>query len=78
MRYLVVDTGSWLSSRRVLLSPANTVASAPLLGPLPVALTRAQVESSPDVDTQKPVSRQYEIAHALHYGYCRRTNNLLV
>lgn len=69
VRYLVVDTGSWLASRRVLLSPASTVASAPALGALPVALTREQVERGPDVDTQKPVSRQYEIAHALHYGY---------
>jgi hypothetical protein len=69
VRYLVVDTGSWLSSRRVLLSPASMVASAPEVGALPVALTREQVERSPDVDTQKPVSRQYEIAHALHYGY---------
>ena len=69
VRYLVVDTGTWLASRRVLLSPANLVAEAPAVGPLPVALTREQVERSPDVDTQKPVSRQYEIAHSLHYGY---------
>lgn len=69
VRYLVVDTGSRLASRRVLLSPASAVADAPALGPLPLALTREQVQSSPDVDTEKPVSRQYEIAHSLHYGY---------
>ena len=69
VRYLAVDTGSWLSSWPVVLSPASTVASAPEVGALPVALTREQVERSPDVDTQKPVSRQYEITHALHYGY---------
>lgn len=69
VRYVVVDTGSWLASKRVLLSPASMVGEAPAGGPLPVLLTREQVERSPDVDTQKPVSRQYEIAHALHYGY---------
>ena len=69
VRYLVVDSGSWLASRRVLLSPASVVAEALAVGPLPVALTREQVERSPDVDTEKPVSRQYEIAHSLHYGY---------
>jgi sporulation protein YlmC with PRC-barrel domain len=69
VRFLVVDTGDWLTSRRVLLSPASAVADAPAQGPLPMALTREQIERSPDVDTQKPVSRQYEIAHALHYGY---------
>ena len=69
VRFLVVDTGGWLASRQVLLSPASVVAEAPAVGPLPVALVREQVERSPDVDTQKPVSRQYEIAHALHYGY---------
>jgi sporulation protein YlmC with PRC-barrel domain len=69
VRFLVVDTGDWLTSRCVLLSPASAVADAPAQGPLPMALTREQIERSPDVDTQKPVSRQYEIAHALHYGY---------
>jgi hypothetical protein len=69
VRYLVVETGEWLASRHVLLSPANAVADAPMLGPLPMALTREQIERSPDVDTQKPVSRYHEIAHALHYGY---------
>ena len=69
VRYLVVDTGGWLSSKRVLLSPASIVADAPAVGPLPVALAREQVLHGPDVDTHKPVSRQYEIAHSLHYGY---------
>jgi stress response protein YsnF len=35
---------------------------------LPVALTRAQVERSPDIDTKKPVSRQHE---AQYFGYYR-------
>jgi hypothetical protein len=36
---------------------------------LSVGLTRAQVEQAPSWDTDKPVSRQHEIAHARHYDY---------
>jgi mannose-6-phosphate isomerase-like protein (cupin superfamily) len=33
------------------------------------ALTKAQVEKSPDIDTDKPVSRQHETAYYGYYGY---------
>jgi hypothetical protein len=33
------------------------------------ALTKAQVEKSPDIDTEKPVSRQHETAYYGYYGY---------
>lgn len=36
---------------------------------LPVALTMAQVEQSPDIDTRKPVSRQHEASYADYYDY---------
>ena len=68
-RYLVVETGGWLSSKRVLLSPASVRRPVAAIGVLHVGLTRESIASSPDVDTHKPVSRHYEIAHALHYGY---------
>lgn len=67
VRYVVVATGSWFHRHRVLLSPlsvkqvdADTVS---------VNLTREQVEKSPDVMTDLPVSRQEE-AHLMdYYGY---------
>ncbi len=69
VRYLVVDTGSWLSRRKVLISPIA-------IGPpdwsqkkLPVSLTKEQVEKSPDIDTDKPVSRQHEMRYLGYYGY---------
>jgi sporulation protein YlmC with PRC-barrel domain len=68
-RYLVVETGGWLASRKVLLSPASVSREWQAPGTLKVNLTRKQIEQSPDVDTDMPVSRHYEIAHALHYGY---------
>jgi hypothetical protein len=60
IRYLVVNTGSWLSDRKVLISPIAVGHAGWMAKRLPVALTRAQVEGSPDIDTRKPVSRQHE------------------
>ena len=69
IRYLVVDTGSWLSGRQVLISPL-AVGHPDWMGQqLPVSLTKAQVERSPDIDTRKPVSRQHEAAYFGYYGY---------
>ncbi len=69
VRYLVVDTGGWLSGRKVLVSPASVDRSKSSDHALAVGLTREQVEHSPGIDADKPVSRQYEEAHARYYGY---------
>jgi hypothetical protein len=69
IRYLVVNTGSWLSDRRVLISPIAVGHAGWMAKRLPVALTRAQVEGSPDIDTRKPVSRQHEAEYFRYYGY---------
>ncbi|MDQ2687426.1 MAG: PRC-barrel domain-containing protein [Armatimonadota bacterium] len=68
VRYLVVNTGDWLRCRRVLIAPS-------LLGTLDwdqhtlnVGLTRDQVEASPDVDTDAPVSRQWETDYHDHFA----------
>ena len=34
-----------------------------------MALTKKQVENSPNIDTHKPVSRQHEAAYLRYYGY---------
>ena len=69
IRYLVVDTGSWLSSRKVLISPVAIRHPDWAARLLPVSLSKAQVKSSPDIDTDKPVSRQHEIDYLGYYGY---------
>lgn len=69
VRYLVVDAGGWLSQRRVLISPFAVRMEESTEGNLRVDLTRDQVKSSPPVETQQPVSRLYEKAHADHYRY---------
>jgi hypothetical protein len=69
IRYLVVDTGSWLSSRKVLISPIAIGHPNWSEKVLPVSITKEQVKDSPDIDTDKPVSRQHEISYLGYYGY---------
>jgi len=69
IRYFVVKTGGWLSQRNVLIAP-NAIrqpnwAEKLLL----VSVTKEQVKNSPDIDTDKPVSRQHEVEYLGYYGY---------
>ncbi len=69
IRYLIVRTGSWLSNRNVLISPiaiGNPVGTQKVL---PISITKEQVKKSPEIDTDKPVSRQHEIQYLGYYGY---------
>ena len=69
IRYLVVDTGTWLSSRKVLISPIAIGHPDWTEKVLPVAITKEQVKNSPEIDTHKPVSRQHEKRYLEYYGY---------
>ncbi len=68
-RYLVADTGKWLPGRRVLLSPAALDEPAWETATLPVRLTRQQIQNSPDVSTDEPVSRQKEMELSQYYTW---------
>jgi hypothetical protein len=69
IRYLVVNTGGWLSGRFVLVSPIAIRQADWQSKRLDVALTKKQIEDSPPIDTQKPVSRQHEALYMGYYGY---------
>lgn len=69
LRYIVVETGNWLSSRQVLISPSAAGQPDWERRVVPVSLSMEQVRNSPDVDTATPVSRQEEIAMSQHYGW---------
>ena len=69
VRYLVVNTGNWLSGRLVLISPHAVQRNLSTERQLRVNLDREQVRTSPPVETDKPISRRYEIAYATHYRY---------
>jgi len=69
VRYVVADTGSWLSGRKVLISP-HVFGSLHQVGKLLlVNLTRKQIEDSPSIESHKPVSRQYEEEYYRYYGW---------
>jgi hypothetical protein len=69
VRYFVVNTGSWLLGRRVLVSPVAVAAPDWANHVLRVKLTKEQVESSPDIDLERPVSRQQLFELHQYYGW---------
>ena len=69
IRYLVVDTGTWLTGREVLISPYAVKQPVGTDKHIRVALNQEQVRNSPDVDTHQPVSRQHEREYLRYYGY---------
>jgi sporulation protein YlmC with PRC-barrel domain len=68
-RYLVVKTGGWLFGRKVLISPVALEKPDLENKIFPVRLTMEQIKNSPDIDTEKPVSRQQEIDLHSHYEW---------
>jgi len=69
IRYLVADTGNWLTGRQVLISPHALVSVITGERHIAVNLTRKQIEGSPSLNSDKPVSRQFEEAYYGYYGW---------
>jgi uncharacterized protein YrrD len=69
IRYMVVDTGPWLLGQKVLISPYALGQPEWATHLFPVTLTRQQVENSPTIDTDRPVSRQQEIMLSEYYHW---------
>jgi PRC-barrel domain len=69
VRYLMVDTGGWLGGRKVLISPFSVIHTDSEGKRLDVALTKQQVENSPDINTHLPISRQHEAEYLGYYSY---------
>jgi hypothetical protein len=69
VRYIVANTGGWLSRRLVLLSPVSFGVPQWQAKTVPVALTKKQIEDSPPIDADKTVSRQHETELSKYYGW---------
>jgi sporulation protein YlmC with PRC-barrel domain len=69
IRYLVVATGGWLNGRDVLISPMSVTGIQWPDETVKIRLTRKQVMDSPNIDTEKRLSRQHELDLYNHYGY---------
>ena len=71
IRYLVADTGNWLPGRQVLISPYALVAVNTDIykDQIEVNLTKKQIEDSPSLNSDRPVSRQFEENYCGYYGW---------
>src|SRR5271170_2325925 len=69
VRWLVVDTGHWLSGRKVLLPPSVLGQLDAKKEEFSVTLTMQQVKDSPEIETDRPVSRQMETSVYDYYGW---------
>jgi uncharacterized protein YrrD len=69
VRYLVANTGTWLSGRQVLVSPYALVSINKDRKDIITDLTRKQIEKSPSLDSHKPVSSQFEDDYHGYYGW---------
>jgi hypothetical protein len=69
IRWLVVDTGSWLSGRKVVIHPSAIAHADVERSEISVNMTKAQVEASPDISAHEPVSRQAEAQVFEYYGW---------
>jgi len=69
IRYMIVRTGSWFSEKRVMLSPSAITQVVWEEPSLFVNLTKEQIRESPDLDLQKPVTREQEMELARHYRW---------
>jgi uncharacterized protein YrrD len=69
VRYLVVKTGNWLSDKKVLISPASIGTPDFNENIFPTGLTTEQIKNSPDIDTERPVSRQHEMDLNRYYSW---------
>lgn len=70
LRYVVADTGNWLTGRKVLLSPFSLGDPdlVRMTSEIPVKLSRKQIEEAPPLDADAPVSRRYEQQLARYYA----------
>ena len=69
VRYLVAETGMWLLQRPVLISPHSLKEVRTGTEEIVTDLSRKQVEDSPLLETDLPVSRQYERTYYAYYGW---------
>jgi hypothetical protein len=68
IRYLVADTGNWMSGRHVLI-PTQVLANVNNdAQDINIRLTKKQIEDSPPLNSDEPVSRQFEDSHSKYFA----------
>jgi uncharacterized protein YrrD len=69
IRYLVMDTGGWLSGRLVIISTVALEEPDWKKQIFPVSVTKEQIEKGPSAYTEKSISRRHESTIHKYYGW---------
>jgi len=69
IRYLVADTGNWMTDRQVLISPYALGLVEAAKESICINLTKKQIEACPSLALDKPVSQQFERSYYGYYGW---------
>jgi len=69
VRYLVIDTGGWLSGRAVLLSTAWLSSVAPEKRMIVVNIEKKRIQESPLYESSAEIPREYEVRLHDYYGF---------
>jgi hypothetical protein len=69
IRYLVAGVDGWLAGKQVLISPFAIEQVDDLSKTVHLRLTREQIEKSPPIETDQPISRQFEAKYYQYYGW---------
>lgn len=69
VRYLIAETVDWLTDTQVLISPYAMAAVNKEERFITIELTKVQIEDSPPLKSDKPVSLQFEESYYGYYGW---------
>ena len=69
VRWLVVDTGTWLASRKVLIHPSAVESPVAESREFRADLTKQQIVDSPSILEDQPISQQMEARTYDYYGW---------
>ena len=67
VRYLIAETGGWLTGRQVLISPYSLTVVNTEEHYILTNLTQKKIEDSPPLESDIPVSQQYEESYYKYY-----------
>jgi len=69
IRYFVLDIGTWLHGKKVLMSPSAILGVDAISKTISAAFTKQQVQESDDVGTHKPEGLRLPHDYALYLGW---------
>lgn len=68
-RYVVLDTGNWLTGKKILISPHSIDKPNFLDNIIYTNLTKEKIANSPEISEVEPVSRKHELKLLKYYGW---------